>query len=50
MAQANTMKVKKPKENEVSAARKSKHGTALTVFFSVLSFLWILPILIVVLN
>ena len=50
MAQANTMKVKKTKENEVSAARKSKHGTALTVFFSVLSFFWILPILIVVLN
>ncbi|MGN0364276.1 MAG: carbohydrate ABC transporter permease [Bilifractor sp.] len=50
MAQAKTMKVKKRSDNEVSAARKSKHGTALTVFFAILSFLWILPILIVVLN
>ncbi|MCC6094649.1 MAG: carbohydrate ABC transporter permease [Eubacterium sp.] len=50
MAQANTKKIKKRSDNEVSAARKSKHGTALTVFFAILSFLWILPILIVVLN
>lgn len=39
------------KVNEnVSAARRSKHGGILTVLFSVLSIAWILPIAVVVLN
>ena len=38
------------KKEIVSAARQTKHGTAMTVFFAILAFLWISPILIVVLN
>ena len=38
------------KKEMVSAARQTKHGTAMTVFFAILAFLWISPILIVVLN
>ena len=38
------------KKEMVSAARHTKHGTAMTVFFAILAFLWISPILIVVLN
>lgn len=38
------------KANEVSAVRKAKHGWLLTLFFSILSFVWISPILIVILN
>lgn len=35
---------------QVSAARRSKHSGILTLFFSVLSLLWISPILVVFLN
>lgn len=39
------------KVNEnVSAARRAKHGGVLTVFFSVLGIAWILPIAVVLLN
>lgn len=38
------------KANEVSAVRKAKHGTALTVGFSLLSVLYVMPILIVLMN
>ena len=38
------------KKEMVSAAMQTKHGTAMTVFFAILAFLWISPILIVVLN
>ncbi len=40
----------KSRENEVSAARRTKHGTAWSIFFIVLSVVWILPLLIVLLN
>ncbi len=40
----------KSRENEVSAARRTKHGTAWSIFFTVLSVVWILPLLIVLLN
>lgn len=35
---------------QVSAARRAKHGGLLTVFFTVLSIAWIAPILVVLLN
>lgn len=35
---------------QVSAARRAKHGGLLTVFFTVLSVAWIAPILVVLLN
>lgn len=39
------------KNNEqVSAVRRSKHGTLLTVLFSIISLLWISPLLLVLLN
>ena len=38
------------RDDTVSAARKAKHGGLLTVFFTVLSILWISPLLIVLLN
>ena len=38
------------KDNQVSAVRKTKHGTALTVFFSLLSIVYVMPIVIVVMN
>ena len=37
-------------KNEVSAARRVKHGAAWTIFFTVLSIFWILPLLIVLMN
>ncbi len=40
----------KNNKNEVSAARRAKHGTAWTVLFTIISILWISPILIVLLN
>lgn len=40
----------KNKDNQVSAVRKTKHGTALTIFFSLLSIVYVMPILIVVMN
>lgn len=46
---AKTRKMSKA-EQEVSAARRSKHGTAWSIFFWCLSIFWILPLLIVVLN
>ncbi|MCC8065817.1 MAG: carbohydrate ABC transporter permease [Clostridiales bacterium] len=42
-------KVKKQNE-QVSAARKAKHGGILTVVFTVLSLAWIAPMLVVLLN
>jgi len=36
--------------NETSSVRKAKHGKALTVFFVLLSLLWISPLFIVLLN
>ena len=38
------------KDNQVSAVRKTKHGTALTVFFTLLSIVYVMPIVIVVMN
>lgn len=35
---------------QVSAARRAKHGGILTVFFAVLSVAWVMPILVVLLN
>lgn len=43
-------KSSKRADNQVSAVRKAKHGTALTVFFSLLSILYVMPILIVLMN
>jgi len=40
----------KNKGNEVSAVRKAKHGTALSIFFAVLSVVYVLPIFIVFMN
>lgn len=36
--------------DQVSAARRAKHGGILTAFFAVLSVAWIMPILVVLLN
>lgn len=40
----------KNKDNQVSAVRKTKHGGAWTVFFSLLSIVYVMPIVIVVMN
>ena len=40
----------KNKDNQVSAVRKTKHGAAWTIFFSLLSIVYVMPILIVVMN
>ncbi len=42
----------KAKKNapEVATVRRAKNGTAITIFFTVLSVVWILPILLVLLN
>ena len=37
-------------KDTVSAARQAKHGGVLTAVFTVLSLLWISPLLIVLLN
>lgn len=37
-------------DNQVSAVRKTKHGTALSIFFTLLSIVYVMPILIVVMN
>ncbi|MBO5302922.1 MAG: carbohydrate ABC transporter permease [Lachnospiraceae bacterium] len=37
-------------DSQVSAVRKAKHGTALSVFFSLLSILYVMPILVVLMN
>ena len=37
-------------DNQVSAVRKAKHGWVLTLFFSLLSILYIYPIFLVVIN
>ncbi len=42
-------KTKKVDEN-VSSVRRAKHGGVLTVFFTILAILWMLPILTVLLN
>ena len=38
------------KDDNVCTVRRAKHGWVLTVFFSILSVLWISPILVVLLN
>ena len=40
----------KRKGPEVSTVRAAKHGGLLTLFFSILCFIWIFPLLVVVLN
>lgn len=40
----------KNKENQVSTVRRAKHGTPLTIFFSLLSILYVMPIAIVIIN
>ncbi len=40
----------KNKDSQVSAVRKTKHGTALSVFFSLLSIVYVMPIMIVIIN
>ncbi len=49
---ADIKKKARPKKggNEVSAARKAKHGGILTAIFTVISLLWLSPIFIVLLN
>ena len=37
-------------KEQVSTVRRAKHGGALTVLFTIISILWIAPILIVILN
>ena len=37
-------------EEQVSNVRRAKHGWILTVIFSILSLLWIAPILVVFMN
>ena len=41
---------KQKKAQEVSAVRQAKHGWIITFLFTVLSVLWISPILMVLLN
>lgn len=41
---------KKNKEQTVSTVRQAKHGWVITLFFTILSFLWVAPILVVLLN
>ena len=40
----------KNKYSQVSAVRKTKHGTAFSVFFSLLSIVYVMPIMIVIIN
>ncbi len=40
----------KNKDSQVSAVRKTKHGTALSIFFSLLSIVYVMPIMIVIIN
>ena len=40
----------KNKDQQVSTVRRAKHGGLLTAFFTILSFVWIFPLLVVVLN
>ena len=40
----------KNKDSQVSAVRKTKHGTAFSVIFSLLSIVYVMPILIVIIN
>lgn len=40
----------KNKDSQVSAVRKTKHGTAFSVFFSLLSIVYVMPIMIVIIN
>lgn len=37
-------------DNQVSAVRRTKHGTPLTIFFTLLSILYVMPIVIVIMN
>ena len=50
MAKTKSVENQKKADLAVSAARQSKHSGLLTVFFTVLSIFWILPIIIVLLN
>lgn len=50
MAKTKSVENQKKADLAVSAARQSRHGGLLTVFFTVLSIFWILPIIIVLLN
>ncbi len=43
-------KIKKDSRNRTPSVRRAKHGGLLTAFFILLSFFWIAPILIVLLN
>ena len=40
----------KNKDSQVSAVRKTKHGTIFSVFFSLLSIVYVMPIMIVIIN
>lgn len=40
----------KNKDSQVSAVRKTKHDTAFSVFFSLLSIVYVMPIMIVIIN
>ena len=40
----------KNKDSQVSAVRKTKHGTAFSVIFSLLSIVYVMPIMIVIIN
>lgn len=41
---------KTKKEEQVSAVRRAKHGSLLTILFSVISVVWIAPVLVVIMN
>ncbi|MEE1079354.1 MAG: carbohydrate ABC transporter permease [Agathobacter sp.] len=43
-------KEKKQKEQTVSTVRQAKHGWIWTIFFSILSILWLSPIILVLMN
>lgn len=50
MATKNQKEKNTKAENSVSTVRRARHGTPLTIFFTILSILWIYPIIVVVLN
>ena len=51
MAKDKTAKVKKVKNaDQVSSVRRAKHGAIWTIAFTIISLIWISPLLVVVLN
>ena len=44
------MKKESTPKNDVSAVRRAKHGGVLTVIFAILCFVWVSPMLVVLMN